>query len=141
VPIAATDTNDILGLPKVLVADDGTDQTRYLFGLVLILQDNGSETRYLLADGLGSVRAEVVSDTVGAVTTYSPYGNLLAQTGAGGTVYGFTGEQYDNATNLLYLRARYFDPYLNQFQSRDPPPDMPDCRLPRMATAMSIITQ
>jgi hypothetical protein len=43
---------------------DGANQTRYLFGLDLIYQDDGSETRYLLADGLGSVRAELVSDTV-----------------------------------------------------------------------------
>jgi RHS repeat-associated protein len=115
-----TFTNDILGLVQVLVADDSTDQTRYLFGLDLIYQDDGSETRYLLADGLGSVRTELVSGTVEAVTTYSPYGNLLAHTGSIGTVYGFTGEQADAATNLIYLRARYYSPSLKTFMSRDP---------------------
>jgi RHS repeat-associated protein len=73
----------------------------------------------MLADGLGSVRTELVSNTVEAVTTYSPYGNVLSQTGAGGTVYSFTGEQYDNAIGLLYLRARFYSPALRVFQSRD----------------------
>jgi RHS repeat-associated protein len=91
----------------------------------LIYQDDGSETRFLLADGLGSVRTEVVSDTVKSVTTYSPYGKVLDQTGTSGTVYGFTGEQHDSAASLLYLRARYYNPYLNQFQSRDPFPGYP----------------
>jgi RHS repeat-associated protein len=104
---------------RVLEADDGTDQTRYLFGMDLIHQDSGSETRYLLADGLGSVRTELVNDAVEAVTTYSPYGNLLAQTGASGTVYGFTGEQYDSSADLLYLRARYYNPVLRAFSSAD----------------------
>jgi RHS repeat-associated protein len=117
-----TYTNDILGLVQVLAADDGTDQTRYLFGLDLIYQDDDTETRYLLADGLGSVRTELVSDTVETVTTYSPYGNLLARSGSSGTIYGFTGEQYDDATNLLYLRARHFNPVLRVFLTRDPYP-------------------
>jgi RHS repeat-associated protein len=81
-----------------------------------------------LADGLGSVRTELVSDTVETVTTYSPFGNLLAQTGSSGTVYGFTGEQHDSAAGLLFLRARYYNAYLNQFLSRDPFPGF--ARLP-----------
>jgi hypothetical protein len=52
-----------------------------LFGLDLIGQDEGSQTRTLLADGLGSVRMEMVEDEITSVTTYGPYGNLLAQTG------------------------------------------------------------
>jgi RHS repeat-associated protein len=97
-----------------------SNQTRYLFGLDLIYQDDGSETRYLLADGLGTVRSEVVSGAVEAVATYSPYGKVLAQIGGSGTVYGFTGEQYDSAASLLYLRARYHNPTLRVFMSRDP---------------------
>ena len=68
---------------------------------------DGAETRYLLADGAESVRAELISDTVEAVPTYSPYGNLLARTGSIGTIYGFNDEQCNTATELLYLRARY----------------------------------
>ena len=91
-----------------------------LYGLDLISQDDGNETRYLLADGLGSVRVEMVDDTIETTTTYAPFGNLLQQTGTSGTVYGFTGEQYDTSTEQLYLRARYYNPGLHTFMGKDP---------------------
>jgi RHS repeat-associated protein len=40
--------------------------------------------------------------------------------GMRGTVYGFTGEQHDSASSLLYLRARYYSPYIKVFMSIDP---------------------
>jgi RHS repeat-associated protein len=69
---------------------------------------------------LGSLRTELVDGAVETVTTYSPYGEVLEQVGTSGTVYGFTGEQEDSTTGLLYLRARYYDPSLKTFMSRDP---------------------
>jgi RHS repeat-associated protein len=121
-PLTTTYTNDIVGLSQVLVSDDGTTTTHNLFGLDLISQDDGTTTRYLLADGLGSVRVEMVNGAVETTTTYEPYGKLLSQTGSSGTTYSFTGEQYDAATGLVYLRARYYNPSLKLFLSRDPFP-------------------
>jgi RHS repeat-associated protein len=91
-----------------------------LYGLDLISQDDGNETRYLLADGLGSVRIEMTDDTVATATTYEPFGKVLQQAGNSGTVYGFTGEQYDTSTEQLYLRARYYNPGLHTFMGKDP---------------------
>lgn len=123
-PLAISYTNDVAGLTQVLVADDGAEQVYNLFGLDLIGQDEGSQTRILLADGLGSVRMEMVENDVESVTTYGPYGNLLAQAGndepVAGTNYGYTGEQHDASTDLLYLRARYYNPALRSFMGRDP---------------------
>ena len=42
-----------------------------------------------------------------------------ASTGASGQPFAFTGEPRD-ATGLSYLRARYYDPALGRFVSRDP---------------------
>ncbi|MGH2536182.1 MAG: RHS repeat-associated core domain-containing protein [Candidatus Promineifilaceae bacterium] len=89
-PVTTTYANDILGLSQ------------------------------LLADGLGSVRSEMARAAVQSTITYEPYGNLLVQAGASTSVYGFTGEQEDVATGLLYLRARYYSPGLKVFASRDP---------------------
>ena len=100
--------------------DDGTNQTANLFGLDLIASDDGTNTLTMLPDGLGSVRIEMVGETVNSVTTYEPYGTLLMRTGSSGTVYGYTGEQMDGATGLTYLRARYYNPSINQFQTKDP---------------------
>ncbi len=121
-PITTIYYNDNLGLSQVLIADNGAAQTANLYGLDLISQDNGTQTRTLLADGLGSVRQEMAGGAIQTATTYEPYGSVLAQTGSSGTVYGFTGEQFDGAANLLYLRARYYNPGLKIFMSRDPFP-------------------
>jgi RHS repeat-associated protein len=45
---------------------------------------------------------------------------VLARSGDSGTVYGITGEQYDENTGLLYLRARYLNLSIMTFMSRDP---------------------
>jgi RHS repeat-associated protein len=122
-PVITTYTNDNTGLSQVLVSDDGATQTHNLFGLSLIYQDDGTTVRTLLADGLGSVRLELVGgavDSAATYATYEPYGKLLARSGPSGTVYGFTGEQHDAATGLVYLRARYYSPSLKIFLSMDP---------------------
>jgi RHS repeat-associated protein len=64
----------------------------------------------------------MVNGAVETTTTYEPYGKVLAQTGSSGTTYGYTGEQYDALTSLVYLRARYYNPSLKLFMSRDPFP-------------------
>ena len=106
----------------MLVSNDGPTQTANLFGLTLFYQDDGTTVRTLLADGLGSVRIEMVGSAIDSATTYEPYGKLLARSGTSGTVYGYTGEQHDGATGLVYLRARYYSPDLKIFMSVDPFP-------------------
>ena len=127
-PVVTSYSNDVLGLTQVLAAtthSTGSGQattTHNLYGLDLISQQagNGEPMRLLLPDSLGSVRQEMMGGNLQTTTTYDPYGNLLAQTGSSGTVYGFTGEQEDSATGLLYLRARYYNSDLYIFMSRDP---------------------
>lgn len=80
-PITTTYTNDTLGLSQVLVADDGSQKTYNLFGHDLVSSADNEETRLFLADGLGSVRMEMVNGTVKTTKTYAPYGQLLTQTG------------------------------------------------------------
>ena len=120
--VTTRNANNIQGLAQVLIADDGTTQTANLFGFDLIHQQNiqQNDLLYLLADGLGSVRQELSNDMVEATTSYDPYGNLLSQTGKSDTQYGYTGEQHDRATGLLYLRARYYNPAQHTFMGRDP---------------------
>ena len=118
--VTTTYHNDIIGLSQVLIADDGTNQTANIFGLDLISSNDGTTTLTMLPDGLGSVRVEMQGGAVNSVTTYEPYGTLLMQTGSSGTVYGYTGEQMDRATGLTYLRARYYNPSLHRFQTKDP---------------------
>jgi RHS repeat-associated protein len=102
------------GLTQVLA--DGTHA--YLYGLGRIAQVSGSESVYFLGDALGSVRQ--LADGQGIVIlarAYEPYGSVLSTVGEDATKYGFTGEWQENG--LVFLRARYYFPYIGKFTSQD----------------------
>jgi len=63
----------------------------------------------------------VVSSAAGVLEHrhFDPFGNLFAGT-MSQTDYGFTGEPFDSATGMLYLRARHYRPTNGTFVSRDP---------------------
>ncbi len=102
------------GLTQVLA--DGTNT--YLYGNARIGQYQ-TAMQYFGADGLGSVRQiyDASAQVVGS-SRYDPYGNMLSQSGAT-SVFAFTGEQYDAATGLEYLRARYYSAAQGRFVTRD----------------------
>ena len=74
-------------------------------------------------DGHGSVTALAETNETGNVVTdtytYDAYGNLLKKTGITDNDYLYTGEQYNEATGLYYLRARYMNPETGTFISMD----------------------
>jgi RHS repeat-associated protein len=104
------------GLTQVL--QDG-EQT-YLYGVNRVAQVAETQVGYFLPDALGSVRQMV--DETGAVTlqqSYSPYGEVVVSEGTGETDYAFTGEWQSASTNLVYLRARFYQPSTGRFLNRD----------------------
>jgi len=67
------------------------------------------DARYLLSDGLGSVRQAVDENAeLVAYNEFDPYGNPVE---GGGEPYGFTGEWWESDVSLLHLRARWYQPY------------------------------
>ena len=103
-------------LPEVL--SDG--QSTYIYGLDNIAQTNAQGMQYFLGDALNSTRQ--LTDASGGVTlsqSYDPFGNVINSTGTGQSVYGYTGEPTD-ASGLVYLRARYYNPSIGRFLTRDP---------------------
>jgi RHS repeat-associated protein len=50
--------------------------------------------------------------------SYDPFGNILQQGGTAQSIFGYAGEQTD-PTQLVYLRARYYDPAAGRFLTAD----------------------
>jgi RHS repeat-associated protein len=102
------------GLTQVL--QDNTN--KYVYGNARIAQIAETQTGYFLPDALGSMRQ--MTDPSADLTlakSYDPYGNVVSSSGAGQTVYGYTGEVQSNG--LLHLRARDYVSQLGRFTSRD----------------------
>jgi RHS repeat-associated protein len=81
----------------------------------------GGTTYWLHTDRLRSIQA--VTDASGAEIfrrTYRPYGDTLSQGGAHIESRGYTDQRRDDATGLVYLHARYYDPEAALFVSPDP---------------------
>ncbi|MCX6023101.1 MAG: hypothetical protein NTZ05_15500 [Chloroflexi bacterium] len=112
------------GLPRV-AAELPTSTyvwTFYVYGLDLIAQvgDDGA-ARYYHYDGNGNVRA--ISDATGAVVErydYDAFGSLRNTPLGATNDRRYTGEQHDTESGYTFLRARYYDPTLGRFISKDP---------------------
>lgn len=111
-------------LPTVLRQVTNGITTTYLYGNGLLAQDDGATMQTLLPDALGSTR--LVANSSGAVVGREDYDAYGAQTTSGtGSTFGFTGQQADGESGLLYLRARSYDPATGAFLQRDPFPANP----------------
>jgi RHS repeat-associated protein len=110
-----------------LVFDEtGTQTQRYLHGpqidQVLAEETAAGDTQWALTDHQGSVRD--VIDNSGAVLNhlvYDSFGQVTSESDP--TVdfrFGYTGRELDAETDLMYYRARYFDPAAGTFVSEDP---------------------
>lgn len=105
-----------IGLPEMIYTSEGH---KYLHLPCIILTENTTGgMRYLLSDGLGSIRHVV--DEAGEVVRYQefdPYGNPV---GENEMSYGYTGEWWEAEVGLLHLRARWYMPETGTFLSKDP---------------------
>ena len=100
----------------------GAVQAVYAYGNDMISMKRADVNSFYLYDGLGSTRQLTADDeSVAASYTYDSFGNVVASSGSVNNVYGFTGEQqFNEADDLVFLRARYYEPKSGRFISRDP---------------------
>ncbi|MCC8043407.1 MAG: AHH domain-containing protein [Oscillospiraceae bacterium] len=114
------DTNSALTNVLCEIDENGTEKCVYTIDADLISQERDGKLSYYLYDGHGSVTA--LANESGVVTdtyTYDAFGNLLDSTGNTENCYLYCGEQFDEATGLYYLRARYMDTSTGRFISQD----------------------
>ncbi|MEA5574578.1 putative Ig domain-containing protein [Calothrix sp. UHCC 0171] len=99
---------------------NGTVEASYVHGWDLISQEDANGRIFYQVDGLGTTRQ--LTNNNGLVIQeydYDAYGNLTQKVGNASNNYLFAGEQFDDAVDGYYLRARYYDPATGRFVSRD----------------------
>ncbi len=101
---------------------DGT-VTRYVYGLGLLYQEEDGQTLTYHGDCRGSTVA--VTDDSEAVTdriSYAPYGAAVSRSGTTDTPFLFAGQHgvQTDSSGLVYMRARFYSPYLRRFINQDP---------------------
>ena len=102
---------------------NGTVTNSYVYGLDLLsATDNNNVTTYFLQDGLGSTTG--LTNSAGTVIhtyAYDAFGAARPGPDTSANVWRFTGEQNDTTVNQspYYLRARYYDPLIGRFFTRD----------------------
>lgn len=110
-------------LPVVLTEVGPDGMTDFVYGLSVISAHSPSFTNYYHYDGLGSVIG--LTNEEGQVKrrySYEAWGNPVSAPGllVSENTFAFTGQQWEEGTNLLYLRARYYDPTIGRFLTKDP---------------------
>ncbi|MBI4208996.1 MAG: RHS repeat-associated core domain-containing protein [Deltaproteobacteria bacterium] len=96
---------------------------RWSFIFALCFGMAHAEVSYFHSDHLGST--SVTTNSAGAVQQieyYTPFGEILRgeERGEGATPYLYTAQELDRDSELFYYNARYYDPSLARFYSRDP---------------------
>ncbi len=101
-----------------------TAVTRYIQGPGIdrpLAMEKNSKIYYYHADGLGSIIALTDSrQKVVESFDYDSFGNMKRNGEHIDQPFTFTGREKDEETGLYYYRARYYDPQVGRFISKDP---------------------
>lgn len=106
-----------------IVQSDGTVQEKvsYLRGNGLIMQERSDGTKgYYLHNGHGDV-VEIRDDAGNILNTYEYdlWGNPTTEAETISNLFRYSGEYWDEGSDLQYLRARWYDPSIGRFINED----------------------
>lgn len=97
---------------------------QWIGGLLILLFSGLSHAgthHYYYTDPQGTVLAKTdASGNIIATYDYAPYGTTVAGMSPAPDGPGYTGHVNDPDTGLVYMQARYYDPAVGRFISRDP---------------------
>ncbi|HEV2211295.1 MAG TPA: RHS repeat-associated core domain-containing protein, partial [Verrucomicrobiae bacterium] len=114
-------------LPQVLMRITGGTTNYYVYGAGLLYQVTETVTTSTLLTYHFDLRGSTIAlaNSGGYVTDqiqYSPYGLIISRTGTNDTPFLYNGRYgvMTDANGLLYMRARYYNPYICRFINPDP---------------------
>ncbi|MEY9092560.1 polymorphic toxin-type HINT domain-containing protein [Paenibacillus sp. RC84] len=107
---------------QVIAEGDGSGslKARYVRGRELVARESGGSKAYYLHNGHGDV-VELRSETGTRLNqyTYDIWGNPTVSEENISNPFRYSGEYWDSATKLQYLRARWYDPSMGRFINED----------------------
>lgn len=87
--------------------------------VVLVLSAQAAKVTYVYTDPQGTPLAEADADgNVTGTFDYKPYGEQVQGSPLNGP--GYTGHVSDSDIGMIYMHARFYDPYTGRFLSADP---------------------
>ena len=93
----------------------------------LICRETNEGRAYYHSDAIGSVRSLTDEDEIEVGThNYDAWGEVTSETGSLGNEYKFTSRRWEDEIGLQYNRARFYDPEIGRFITRDPLTGGPD---------------
>ena len=118
--------NHIWDGSNIVAETDGNKQVtaKYYRGSGLISQEVSNTESYYQFNmhgdviGLTGANGELIEDY-----DYDAFGNQINQSTEKSTPFRYAGEYYDEETDLIYLRNRYYSPTVGQFITEDPVED------------------
>ncbi|MDP4093472.1 MAG: RHS repeat-associated core domain-containing protein [Bacillota bacterium] len=102
-------------------SENNNATTRYIRGIDLIAQDNGTgSSDYYLHNAHGDV-TNVVDNNGSILNSYSydAFGNTVSSSEKTANRFMYSGEQFDKIAGQYYLRARNYDPATGRFVTED----------------------
>ncbi|WP_455641966.1 RHS repeat domain-containing protein [Paenibacillus chitinolyticus] len=103
---------------QVIAEGDGSGslKARYVRGRELVARESGGSKAYYLHNGHGDV-VELRSETGTRLNQYAYgiWGNPTVSEENISNPFRYSGEYWDSATKLQYLRARWYDPSMGRF--------------------------
>ncbi|VHO02131.1 RHS repeat-associated core domain-containing protein [Candidatus Rhabdochlamydia sp. T3358] len=107
---------------RVLLEKDEQRRTkkRYVYGFSRLLRQGVTDTQFFLYDHPGKSVSLLTDNNQKIIESYryDAFG-VKNEKSALGNFYGYSGEEYDEETGLIYLRNRYYDPEIGRFISPD----------------------
>jgi RHS repeat-associated protein len=118
-------TNYVYDKQNIIMEYDQNNNTtaKYTHGTNIdepLAVQQGTNTYYYHADGLGSITAlSNLSGSIVQTYSYDSFGNMTA-TGNISQPFTYTGREFDPETGMYFYRARYYDPKVGRFVTKDP---------------------
>lgn len=107
---------------RVITESDATDQVtaQNIWGHKMLARRIGSNYYFYLYNGHGDV-VQIIDESGNIVNsyTYDEWGNITEKTEGISNPIRYAGEYQDDESGLYYLRARYYDPTIGRFITRD----------------------